>query len=135
MILRYQVEKSAPGSAILYLQKEANNKYNPEQVTFLTDRGSKNVNTKVSDFISQEYIPIEHIVTQKDVAFSNTMIKALNKVIKHQFLYPNHPNNLSSLLLTLKKLFIATTPNAHKLLLAEILLLKPNKAYKLILGI
>lgn len=28
------------------------------------------------------------MIAQKDVVFSNSMIEAINKIIKHQFLYP-----------------------------------------------
>jgi len=30
---------------------------------------------------------IKHLIAQKNVSFSNSMIEAINKIIKHQFLY------------------------------------------------
>jgi putative transposase len=88
MILGYRIEKSASAIAIRSLIQNACQIYRPEKLHFLTDAGSENVNSIVSDFINPPHIPIKHIVAQKDVAFSNSMIEAVNKIIKHQFLYP-----------------------------------------------
>lgn len=68
--------------------QEATLKYKPNTLQFLTDGGSENVNNTVSKFIDHHEVPIEHIIAQKDVLFSNSMIEALNKTIKHQFLFP-----------------------------------------------
>ncbi len=48
----------------------------------------KNVNHTVSSFINDNEIPIQHLIAQKDIIYSNSMIKSVNKVIKHQFLFP-----------------------------------------------
>jgi putative transposase len=65
--------------------------------------GSENVNTTVSNFINSPNIPIEHIIAQKDVAFSNSMVEALNKTIKHQFLFPQTIENRAQLNVALEK--------------------------------
>jgi putative transposase len=67
--------------------------YQPEKLKFLTDGGSENVNHIVSNFINSPDIPIKHIVAQKDVVYSNSMIEAINKIIKHQFLHPKEITN------------------------------------------
>ena len=87
-ILGYGVAKNASAYLIKNLLEEAIKTHKPNKVRWLTDGGSENVNTTVSNFIHQSNIPIEHSIAQKDVGFSNAMVEALNKVIKHQFLYP-----------------------------------------------
>ncbi|MCK5677005.1 MAG: DDE-type integrase/transposase/recombinase [Flavobacteriaceae bacterium] len=88
MILGYTVEKSSNGQAIKRLLQNAYIKFKPQNVTFLTDGGTENVNALVSNFLKSLVYPIKHIIAQKDVIFSNSMVEALNKTIKHEFLYP-----------------------------------------------
>ena len=88
MIIGCGIEKSASGKAIKCLIQNAYQTHQPEKLQFLTDGGSENVNTIVSNFINSPNVPIDHIIAQKDVVFSNSMIEAINKIIKHQFLYP-----------------------------------------------
>jgi len=87
MILGYDIKKSPSATVIRTLIQNASIKYRPDKLLFLTDGGSENVNSTVSGFINSTNIPIKHIIAQKDVVFSNSMIEALNKTIKHQFLY------------------------------------------------
>ena len=93
MILGYRIEKSASGKAIKSLIQNACLEHRPKKLQFLTDGGSENVNHIVSNFISANAVPIEHLIAQKDVVFSNSMIEAINKIIKHQFLYPKEIEN------------------------------------------
>jgi len=93
MILAYRIEKSSSGKTITELLQEATLKYKPEKLSFLTDGGSENVNETVSRFLNDLAIPTKHDIAQKDVLFSNSMIEALNKTIKHQFLYPKQINS------------------------------------------
>lgn len=87
-IIGYKICSGPSSYAIKELLQKACEKHKPDQLQFLTDGGSENVNTTVSDFIKRPDVPIEHIIAQKDVVFSNSMVEALNKVIKHQFLFP-----------------------------------------------
>jgi putative transposase len=87
-ILGYRIEKQNNPKAIKQLIQDAYFRYSPKKLQFLTDGGSENVNKTVSNFINSPSISIEHIIAQRDVAFSNSMIEATNKVIKHQFLFP-----------------------------------------------
>ncbi len=103
MVLGYKVSNSSKGKIIRDLLVENCNKYEPKQLNFLTDGGSENVNTKVASFINSLVYPAKYIIAQKDVVFSNSMIEAFNKVLKHQFLYPLHLQNGKQLLETLKK--------------------------------
>lgn len=92
-IIGYRVCKSPSALAIKELLHSAYEIYKPDKLQFLTDGGSENVNTIVSSFINSPNVPIEHIIAQKDVVFSNSMVEALNKVIKHQFLFPQEITN------------------------------------------
>ena len=54
-------------------------------VDFMVDNGSEN-KAEVDDFINSN--SINKIIAQKDVLFSNSMIEAVNKRIKYDFLFP-----------------------------------------------
>jgi len=103
MILGCRIEKSSSAIAIKSLIQNACVEHQPEKLLFLTDGGSENVNSIVSTFINSPLIPIEHIIAQKDVMFSNSMIEAINKVIKHQFLFPKEIHSGNSLKSILKE--------------------------------
>ena len=96
-ILVYKVCSKPSSSVVKELLDKAYQIHKPCKLQFLTDGGSENVNTIVSNFINSLEIPTEHIIAQKDVVFSNSMVEALNKVIKHQFLFPKNINNSNQL--------------------------------------
>ncbi|MFC4636453.1 transposase [Dokdonia ponticola] len=98
MILGYRIEKSASAIAIKSLIQNACIEHQPEKLQFLTDGGSENVNATVANFINSPDIPIKHIIAQNDVVFSNSMIEAINKIIKHQFLHHKEINNGNQLI-------------------------------------
>ena len=85
MILGYKIKSSSSGVAIKELLQNAYLKYKPDSIQLLSDSGSENVNTIVSDFTVSKHI--KHLIAQKNVSFSNSMIEAIKKIIKHQFLY------------------------------------------------
>jgi putative transposase len=87
MILGYRIEKSSSALAIKSLIQNTCLDHQPKKLQFLTDGGSENVNSTVANFINSADIPIKHLIAQKDVVFSNSMIEAINKIIKHQFLH------------------------------------------------
>jgi hypothetical protein len=69
----------------------------------ITDDGSENHGT-VQQFLNNTSLPfIQHIIAQKDVAFSNSMIEAANKNIKYHFLYHRHIPDFESLIRYLKE--------------------------------
>lgn len=106
MILGYRIEKSASAIAIKSLVQNACLQHKPDKLQFLTDGGSENVNSVVSNFINAIDIPIKHLIAQKDVVLSNSMIEAINKIIKHQFLFPKELANGNQL----TKLIAETIP-------------------------
>lgn len=84
MILGYRVEDSSSGKSIRDLLQEATLKYKPNKITFLTDGGSENVNTTVSNFLDALAFTTKHIIAQKDVVFSNSkclFLKAINESV------------------------------------------------------
>lgn len=101
-IIGYKVCKSPSSLTIKELLEKAILKHKPDKLQFLTDGGSENVNTTVANFINKPNIPIEHIIAQKDVVFSNSMVEALNKTIKHQFLFHKMIENSTQLNLALQ---------------------------------
>jgi len=89
-ILGFCVEKSSNANAIQFLLQEAYEKHKPQNLQFLTDAGSENVNNTVFSYVNSVIYPIKHIIAQKDVVYSNSMVEALNRVMKHQFLFPKN---------------------------------------------
>ncbi|MFD0797315.1 transposase [Maribacter chungangensis] len=102
-IIGYKVCSKPSAKTIKELLDTSYCKYRPDSLRFLTDGGSENVNTTLSNFIDSPIIPIIHIIAQKDVVYSNSMVEALNKVIKHQFLFPKDIINANQLETILKQ--------------------------------
>lgn len=98
MILAYRITQRSSAKIIKELLQESILKYKPDKFTFLTDGGSENVNNTISSFLNKTNIPVKHLIAQKDVVFSNSMIEAAIKVIKHQFLYHRKISSTNKLL-------------------------------------
>jgi len=61
-------------------------KYHPDFISYLVvDGGSENHNSKVDSLLTNQ--PIIKLTAQKDIASSNSMIEAKNKLIKYNCLY------------------------------------------------
>jgi putative transposase len=102
-ILGYRVENSSKPNAIKILLQEAYLKHkNKEPITFVTDAGVENINTTVKEFLITTDQNIKHLIAQRDIPFSNSKIEAFNKIIKHQFLLPQHLQNRKQLDLALQ---------------------------------
>jgi len=101
MILGYKIKSSSSGIAIKQLLQRACLEYKPESAQLLSDGGSENINTTVANFTRSNHI--KHLVAQKDVVFSNSMIEAINKIIKHQFLYQKEIPDRNKLEIILKE--------------------------------
>lgn len=81
--------------------KKYKNQYSKSYINFMVDDGSEN-KAEVDDFIKTSRI--NKVVAQKDVIFSNSMIEAVNKRIKYDFLFPAELQNFAQ---TVKQLEIA----------------------------
>ena len=51
------------------------------------DGGSENNNTIMDTFCSSLENPIKKLVALKHIRFSNSMVEAVNKIVKYRFLY------------------------------------------------
>ena len=61
-----------------------------ENCQLISDDGSENYGP-VNAFIENSQNPtIQHLIAQKDIEFSNSMIEAANKQLKYRFLYHHH---------------------------------------------
>lgn len=85
-ILGYTVHASCKASVMLELLQDAYTSYlQPaalEHSCLMTDDGSENFGA-VQDFVKAANNPeLEHIIAQRDVEFSNSMIEAANKYLK-----------------------------------------------------
>jgi hypothetical protein len=58
-----------------------------ESCELITDDGSENYGPVKDLIASSSYPTIRHLIAQVDIAFSNSMIEAANKQLKHRFLY------------------------------------------------
>jgi len=102
-ILGYKIESTSSAIAIRNLISQAYHNFEPNNLKFLSDGGCENVNTTVRNFLTSVEDPIKHLIAQKTVSFSNSMIEAFNKTLKYQFLYPNHPNSYKQLKIFLEE--------------------------------
>ena len=63
----------------------------------MTDDGSENYGPVQDFLLNAENPQLQHIVAQKDVEFSNSMIEAANKNLKYRFLYHKNIPDFNSL--------------------------------------
>lgn len=56
--------------------------------------GPENNNIYIDNFISQSEINIQKLFALRDIDYSNSMVEAINKIVKYQYLLPKYPQNL-----------------------------------------
>jgi putative transposase len=56
----------------------------------ISDDGSENYGPVKSFIENSQYPSIQHLIAQRDIEFSNSMIEAANKQLKYRFLYHHH---------------------------------------------
>lgn len=56
-------------------------------MSLITDGGSENKG-EVGHFVNRQDINMQKIVAQRDIIFSNSMVEAVNKRIKYDYLFP-----------------------------------------------
>jgi putative transposase len=100
-ILQYAVRLNCKAATMMELVSNVHSQYlQPaaiEHCQLLTDDGSENFGP-VQDFIlSAENPTLQHIVAQRDIEFSNSMIEAANKNLKYRFLYHKNIADYNSL--------------------------------------
>lgn len=76
---------------------EAYNKYElgkvPPYIELVTDDGSENKGA-VDDFVNNPDSNIQKLIAQSDIVFSNSMVEAVNKRIKYDFLFTTNLLNI-----------------------------------------
>ena len=100
-ILQYTVAPDCKAATMMKLIRNTHSLYlQPAAVNvcqLMTDDGSENFGP-VQEFLqSTENPSLQHIVAQRDVEFSNSMIEAANKNLKYRFLYHKDIPNFNSL--------------------------------------
>jgi putative transposase len=93
-IFGYRVSLSLSGKTCLEMLRNVYDTYlsgipnNSEPLILITDGGPENKNDDVAGFINQPAIPLKHLIAQKDIHFSNSMVEAFNKTLKYRHLFP-----------------------------------------------
>ena len=104
LILGYQAAQSSQPKIIKNLLKMAFEKQSQtETIDFVTDCGVENVNKTVQDYILSTGNTIIHKLAQRTIPESNSVIEAINKIIKHQFLLPRNLQNRQQLEMALEE--------------------------------
>jgi transposase InsO family protein len=65
-----------------------------EDLYLVVDGGSENNNASVEDYIKNLPVPITKLVALKDIQFSNSMVEAVNKIIKYRSLHLMQMQNI-----------------------------------------
>ena len=97
-ILQYAVSNQKKASTLIEMIKKVYHQYfSPSSSPFvlLTDGGTEN--QSVNQHFASALPPLEHLIAQKDIIFSNAMIEHLNKTIKYRYLYQQPIHNLQHL--------------------------------------
>ncbi|MGB3948915.1 MAG: DDE-type integrase/transposase/recombinase [Bacteroidia bacterium] len=96
-------------------------------VSLITDGGSENVNQTVDEFLSEhEPFSIERFIALKQIRFSNSMVEAVNKIIRNTYLNHFDVENLTHL----KKLLVFVKEDYNHRPHGALKGLRPEIAYK-----
>ena len=86
-IIGYRISKKQSGLTVREMLSEAIQKYKPSQACLIVDGGSENNNHHVDTLMLKQPDTIKRLIAKKDIAFSNSMVEAVNKIIKNDYLY------------------------------------------------
>jgi len=102
-ILNWKVSLKLSGDIRFHTIKNAYNKYiknktiKEHEISLLVDGGSENNCTIVDNFLNKDKINLKKIIAQQDIHFSNSIVEAVNKVLKYRFLFHNNIPDITSL--------------------------------------
>jgi len=98
-ILSWKASTRLSGQIRIQTIIDAFNKFHDKNVNtdILFDDGTENNNSSVDSFFNSEAIPLNKIIAQKDIRFSNSMVEAVNKILKYRWLFTHDIPNLDSL--------------------------------------
>lgn len=99
-ILSWKASTRLSGKIRVQTIIDAFNKFhnNTADTDVLFDDGTENNNSSVDSFFNSESIPLNKIIAQKDIRFSNSMVEAVNKILKYRWLFTHDVPNLDSLI-------------------------------------
>ncbi len=93
-ILSWRVSLKLSSETRLGTIREAYERYissddNPSlsDVQLIVDGGSENINSTVDEYINAPGISIKRIIAQQDIIFSNSIVEAVNKIVKYRSLF------------------------------------------------
>ena len=69
------------------IQIYKNNQKPIPQIDLIVDAGSENNNNIIENFLILPEITIKKIIAQRDIVFSNSIVEAVNKIVKYRHLY------------------------------------------------
>lgn len=95
----------------------------PGNISLIVDGGSENNNSSVSAFIEGK--PIRKLIAKVDVSFSNSMIEAVNKILKYQYIFRETIPDLEHLKSAIMKAINDYNNRPHYALFG----LTPNQVY------
>jgi putative transposase len=97
-ILNWGVHHSASGEFMRDLLKEAISQFTPKNAQLIADGGSENNNIYVDELLTKNTNTLTKLIAQKDISFSNSMVEAINKILKYNYLFPFGITSLQFLL-------------------------------------
>mgnify|MGYP001799565919 CR=1 FL=1 len=59
-----------------------------QPIDLITDGGPENINRTVDTFLEEEKVHMNRKIALEDLAFSNSMVEATNKIVKYHYLFP-----------------------------------------------
>lgn len=89
-ILSWRVSLKLSAETRLDTIKEAYEKhsdYTTDDIQLIVDGGSENNNSTVDNYINTPGISILKIIAQQDIIFSNSIVEAVNKIVKYRSLF------------------------------------------------
>jgi len=95
MVLNWCIHKRVCGKTMTNLLKETIKQFRPEGSLLLADGGPENNNQHIDCLLQQE--GIMKFIAQRDVTFSNSIVEALIKIIKNNYLHQMVITSISEL--------------------------------------
>lgn len=94
-----------------------------ESIKLISDGGSENVNVSVKEYLS--FVPLTLHIAHVDVSFSNSMIEAVNKILKYRYIFRESIPSYQSVESVVKRSIDDYNARPHYALHG----LTPNEAY------
>ena len=99
-ILAWEVADRLRGAIRLRSLRQAWNliREREPQAQLIVDGGPENHNASVAEFLQQEAEGLQYLTAQSDVSFSNSMVEAINRILKSRYIRGKAPPNQAALI-------------------------------------